>query len=78
MESNVGSVNAILGELSFREKPIVLLMNKRDRCRAGTPPQEGALWISAKSGEGIPELLSLIEEELWFHRPQSNGSTSPA
>jgi GTPase len=78
MESNVGSVNAILGELSFREKPIVLLMNKRDRCHAGTPPQEGALWISAKTGEGIPELLTLIEEELWFHRPQETGSTPPA
>jgi 50S ribosomal subunit-associated GTPase HflX len=71
-------VNAILGELSFREKPIALLMNKRDRCLAGTPPQEGALWISAKSGEGIPELLTLIERELCFHRPKKNVSTPPA
>jgi GTP-binding protein HflX len=78
MESNVGSVNAILGELSFREKPIVLLMNKHDRCLPGAPAQEGALWISAKSGEGIPELLTLIERELWFHRPQENASTPPA
>jgi 50S ribosomal subunit-associated GTPase HflX len=78
MESNVGSVNAILGELSFREKPNVLLMNKSDRCRAGTPPQDGALWISAKSGEGLPNLLTLIERELWFHRPQENVSTPPA
>ena len=78
MESNVGSVNAILGELSFREKPIVLLMNKRDLCLPGSPAQEGALWISAKSGEGIPELLTLIERELWFHRPQETASTPPA
>jgi GTP-binding protein HflX len=78
MESNVAAVNAILGELSFREKPIVLLMNKHDRCLPGTPPQEGALWISAKSGEGIPELLTLVERELWFHRPQENASTPPA
>ncbi|MBP2684894.1 MAG: hypothetical protein H6Q79_2933 [Deltaproteobacteria bacterium] len=78
MESNVASVNAILGELSFREKPIALLMNKHDRCLPGAPAQEGALWISAKSGEGIPELLTLIERELWFHRPLENASTPPA
>ena len=72
------SVNAILGELSFREKPIVLLMNKHDRCLPRPPAQEGALWISAKSGEGIPELLTLIERELWFHRPQESASTKPA
>ncbi|MGB7629974.1 MAG: GTPase, partial [Candidatus Deferrimicrobium sp.] len=78
MESNVGSVNAILGELSFREKPTVLLMNKYDRCLPGPLPREGALWISAKSGERIPELLTLIERELWFHRPQESGSTQPA
>jgi 50S ribosomal subunit-associated GTPase HflX len=78
MESNVGSVNAILGELSYLEKPIVLLMNKRDLCLPGAPPQEGALRISAKSGEGIPELLTLIERELWFHRPQEIASTPPA
>ncbi|HSE15392.1 MAG TPA: GTPase, partial [Candidatus Deferrimicrobium sp.] len=78
MESNIASVNAILGELSFREKPIALLMNKRDLCLPGAPPQEGALRISAKSGEGIPELLTLIERELWFHRPLETASTPPA
>lgn len=78
MESNVASVNAILGELSFREKPIALLMNKHDRSLPGAPPHDGALWISAKSGEGIPELLTLIERELWFHRPQERASTPPA
>ncbi len=55
-----------------------LLLNKRDRCLPGAPPQEGALWISAKSGEGIPELLTLIERELWLNRPQENVSTPPA
>jgi 50S ribosomal subunit-associated GTPase HflX len=71
-------VNTILGELSFREKPIVLLMNKHDLCLPGAPPHEGGLWISAKSGKGIPELLTLIERELWFHRPQESASTKPA
>jgi len=71
-------VNAILGELSIREKPIVLLMNKHELCLPGTHPQDRALSISAKSGEGIPELLTLIERELWFHRPQETASTPPA
>src|SRR3972149_6746575 len=35
MESNLASVDAILAELSFREKPILLVMNKRDLCLAG-------------------------------------------
>lgn len=75
MESNVASVNAILAELSFREKPILLLMNKRDLCLPGVSVPEGALPISAKSGEGVPKLLTMIERELWFHRPQENDST---
>ena len=53
-------------------------MNKRDLCLPGAPPQEGALRISAKSGEGIPELLTLIERELGCHRPQETASTPPA
>jgi len=83
MESNVAAVDSILGQLSFREQPIVLVMNTRDLCLPGTPSPEGALRISAISGEGMPELLSLIERELWFHRPQEtastprDGSTSP-
>ncbi len=74
MESNLASVDAILSELSFREKPILLVMNKRDLCLPGTPAPEGALRISAKSGEGLPELLALIERELWFHRPPETAS----
>src|SRR3990172_7312050 len=78
MESNLASGDAILAGLSFPEKPIALLMNKNDRCPPPPPPHDGALRISAKSGEGIPELLTLIERELWFHRPQDRASTPPA
>ena len=78
VESNIAAVDSILGELSFREKPILLVMNKRDLCLPGAVLPEAALRISAKSGEGLPELLSMIERELWFHRPQENASTRPA
>ncbi len=75
MENNVSSVNAILGELSFRDKPFALVVNKRDRCLPGVRWPGGAVWISARTGEGIPELLSIIERELCLHRPDENGST---
>jgi len=56
MESNVGSVNAILGELSFREKPIALLMNKHDRHITETTAQDSQLWISSQYADRKPEL----------------------
>ncbi len=77
-EANVASVNSILAELSFRDKPTVLLMNKHDRCLPGALFPEGAVRISAASGEGIPGLLNLIERELWFRSPQETVSTKPA
>ncbi len=75
MESNVASVDAILAELSFRDKPCALVLNKRDLCLPGVRGPEGSVRISAKTGEGVPELLSFIERELCLQRPEKNGST---
>ncbi len=75
MESNVTAVEGILSELSFREKPCVLAANKRDLCHQGAYSPEGAVRISARTGEGIPELLSIVERELWLHRTEETGST---
>ncbi|GAB4230644.1 MAG: GTPase HflX [Deltaproteobacteria bacterium] len=76
-ESNVASVNAVLGELSFLDKPHLLAVNKRDLCLPGSLAPEGAFRISAKTGEGLRELLAAIERELWRHRPEKRGSTPP-
>jgi len=76
-ESNISSVNAVLGELSFLDMPHILAMNKRDLCLPGAVAPEGAYRISAKTGEGVQELLAAIERELWFHRTEKNGSTRP-
>ncbi len=64
MEANRDAVESILGALGFREKPAVPVLNKCDL--PGTPPgaPPGTLRISARTGEGIPELLARIEEEL--------------
>jgi GTP-binding protein HflX len=78
MESNIAAVDAILSALSFREKPILLAANKRDLCLPGAHAPEGAIRISSRSGEGIPELLSTIERELCLFRPEETASTRPA
>ncbi len=78
METNIASVDAILSALSFREKPILLAVNKRDLCFPGACAPEGAVRISAKTGEGIPELMSSIERELQLCRPEESASTRPA
>ncbi|MEW6721001.1 MAG: GTPase HflX [Thermodesulfobacteriota bacterium] len=78
MESNIASVDAILGELSFREKPFLLVMNKRDLCLPGPSGPSGSLRISAKTGEGVAGLLTAVEREICLHRPEKTGSTRPA
>jgi GTP-binding protein HflX len=75
MESNIASVDAILAELSFRDKPFVLVMNKKDLCLPGIRGPEGSMRISAKTGEGIAELMSVVERELCLHRQEETGST---
>ena len=77
MESNIASVEAILAELSFRDKPSALVVNKRDLCFPAVRV-DGSVRISAKTGEGIPELLSIVERELCLRRPEENGSTELA
>jgi len=77
-DSNIASVDAILSALAFREKPILLAANKRDLCLPGAHAPEGALRISARTGEGIPELLSTIERELHLCRPEETVSIRPA
>jgi GTP-binding protein HflX len=77
MDSNIASVDAILSELSFREKPIVLVANKRDLCLPGARGPQGAVRVSAATGDGIPGLLSVVEEEICRLRREKTGSTRP-
>jgi GTP-binding protein HflX len=78
MESNIASVDAILAALSFREKPSLLVVNKRDLCLPGARAPEGSVRISARTGEGIPEMTASIERELRLCRPEETASTRPA
>jgi GTP-binding protein HflX len=78
MESNIASVDAVLSALSFRDKPVLLAVNKRDLCFHGARAPEGAVRISARTGEGVPELTHAIEKELSLCRPEETVSTRPA
>jgi len=78
MESNIASVDAILAALSFRDKPVLLAANKRDLCLPGAHAPEGAVRISARTGEGVRELTHAIGKELSLCRPEETVSTRPA
>ncbi|NJD61594.1 MAG: GTPase HflX [Deltaproteobacteria bacterium] len=78
MEENIASVETILSDLHFAEKPALLAVNKSDRGKAGGPVPGGAYRISAATGEGIGKLLQAIEGGICLHRPEKNGLTRPA
>jgi len=82
---HIAVVGSVLNDLNVTDKPMILALNKAD---LGTniplpsdPLSEKTVEISAKTGQGIPSLLSLIEEILNQNRkfiealiPYSEGS----
>ena len=74
MDSNINSVNTILSELSFRDKPLLLVMNKRDLLPPETRGPADSLPVSAKTGDGLPQLLSEVERELKIHWREKTNS----
>jgi len=75
MEGNIASVEGILSDLGFSDKPSVLAVNKSDLTgEAGAVPA-GAVRISATTGTGIAQLLSEVEEGICLHWPAGSGST---
>jgi GTPase len=69
-DEQIAAVNAVLAELGVQEKPTLMVFNKIDRFQMNGAfvryrerfPQ--AVAISAKTGEGIPELLNEISTAL--------------
>jgi GTPase len=68
VEENIRSVNTILNGLGFLWKPTILACNKSDRSTTGGIIPAGGIHISARTGEGIPELLAALERTLWLPR----------
>ena len=73
-EAQVRTVDRVLAELGAADRPMLLVWNKLDclppEVRAEWParphgPEEGAaMAVSARTGEGLPELLAVIERRL--------------
>jgi GTP-binding protein HflX len=68
-EEQILAVNTVLAEIGAAEKPMLMVFNKMDRLADGAPaglrehfPQ--AVGISAKTGDGIPQLLAELGTQL--------------
>ncbi len=74
MESNLASVDAILGDLGYGGKPAIVAVNKSDLGTAGGPCPAGGIRISAATGEGIDALLAAAERTLCGLLSEKSGS----
>ena len=66
--AHIAVVNSVLKDIGVADKPILLALNKVDKVEPGgafpaplDPSSEKTVQISAKTGQGIPALLSEIE-----------------
>lgn len=86
MEQQIESVCTVLGELNAMNKPMMMVYNKMDkpegqtRARSAARAGAQAFAISARSGEGLPELKTAIGEavcgkicRLQVHIPVTDG-----
>jgi GTP-binding protein HflX len=66
LEDQAAAVESLLGELELGDRPTIVALNKTDRVEGGVPLRrlverfEGVA-VSAKTGEGIDDLLDRIE-----------------
>ena len=72
-EKQMEVVREVLSSLHAEETPQITVMNKTDRL-AGVPETErDTVYISAKTGEGIGELIALVAEKLTPRRTSYSG-----
>lgn len=84
VDRRVGTVEEVLGDLHLNQKPRIELLNKIDASVEGHWTRQGALPISALSGEGVKQLLETMDTVLRrdFHRvrlhlPHARGDILP-
>jgi GTP-binding protein HflX len=68
-EEQILAVNTVLGEIGAADKPVLMVFNKMDRLTGAVPAGlrehfPHAVGISAKTGEGIPQLLAELGTQL--------------
>jgi GTPase len=59
---------AVMDELGVDRERVIKVFNKSDLVPADTP-RDGGLWVSAATGEGIPELKAFLARRLGFSAP---------
>ncbi|MDW0110100.1 GTPase HflX [Sporosarcina aquimarina] len=61
--------NETLQDVGVENVPVLYVYNKADQAEDIRYPriQDDQIWLSAKTGEGLPELLELIEQKVYEH-----------
>jgi GTP-binding protein HflX len=64
--------DAVMAELGVDPAKVLRVFNKSDLVPAETPRDGGAIWVSAVTGEGLPELRNVLAHRLGLgvHPPQ--------
>jgi GTP-binding protein HflX len=80
LDEQVKAVEKILGDLGLLEKRRLLVFNKADRLAAGEADQiahlRGGVAISARTRDGIDELLHRCDHMLWTGLPRNMDSAA--
>jgi GTP-binding protein HflX len=80
-EEHQREVERVLAELDVRDKKQIQVLNKSDLLteieRVGQAARPGIVMLSAKTGEGIPELLECMDEALSADPLETRAMTVP-
>ena len=68
---------AVMDELGVDRERVIKVFNKSDLVPADAP-RDGELWISAVTGEGIPELKSVLARRLGFSASAQDSAEAAA
>ena len=71
---HIAVTEEVIAELSASDKPIVYVFNKCDKYEGALPADErtDTVYVSAKSGDGIPTLIEKIEEIIKQNKKECN------
>lgn len=64
-DEQIKTVDSVLKELGAIERPIIKVYNKADQIEIKPYLSEDDVFVSAKTGAGIPELIDLIQKKLF-------------
>lgn len=72
------TVEDIIKDMGLQEKPVITVLNKCDLLETRDNDEElseDTIFVSAKTGEGLPELLELIDKKMFGELPAEDSVT---